>query len=49
MIKGEEALGLVDTATYLGVNISADLLWNNQVGKVTSEANKSLGFIKRNM
>ena len=44
-----EVLGVVDTATYLGVNISKDLSWNDQVGKVISKANKSPCFIKRNI
>ena len=47
-LKGE-ILDVVDTATYLGVNIAKDLSWNSQVAKATAKANKSLGFIKRNV
>ena len=39
----------VDVAPYLGVNISSDLSWHSQVKKVAAKANRSLGFIKRNL
>ena len=34
---------------YLGVHISSDLKWNEQVSKITNKANSLLGFIKRNL
>ena len=39
----------VDEAKYLGVNISEDLDWSPHIRKVIIKANKSLGFIKRNL
>lgn len=46
-MHGQE-LESVDSAKYLGVNISADLSWNSQ-NKITSTANSTLGFVKRNV
>ena len=37
------------TSKYLGVTISQDLKWNTHISNITSKANKSLGFIRRNM
>ena len=37
------------TIKYLGVTISQDLRWNSHIDNVTTKANKSLGFIRRNM
>ena len=48
LLKGQ-ALGVVNTAAYLGVHLSKDLTWHNHINKVTAKANKSLGFIKRNI
>jgi hypothetical protein len=45
----DEALENVKVASYLGVQISADLSWHNQVAKVAAKGNKSLGFIRRNI
>ena len=39
----------VDTDTYLGINLSANLSWNTHVKKVAAKANRTLGFIKRNL
>ena len=39
----------VNTAKYLGVHISGDLKWNHHIGKITSKANRTLGFVKRNL
>lgn len=47
-LKGE-VLSTVETATYLGVDISANLSWNNQIGKITKKSSRTLGFIKRNI
>ena len=43
-----QKLETVDAAKYLGVNIGADLSWNSHICKITSTANRTLGFIKRN-
>lgn len=48
MLKGQ-ALEQVDRATYLGVDMSSDLSWHHQICKVASKANRSLGFIRRNV
>jgi myo-inositol-hexaphosphate 3-phosphohydrolase len=39
----------VQSAKYLGVTLSADLKWNNNIQQMTSKANKSLSFIRRNL
>ena len=36
-------------STCLGVEIETDLSWNENVKKITSKANKALGFVRRNM
>ena len=43
MLKGEA----LRVAPYLGLTISKDLRWHNQVSKVTATANRALGFINR--
>ena len=44
-----EALENVKSAKYLGITITSDLSWNKHIATVTSEANKALGFVKRNI
>ena len=39
----------VKSAKYLGVELSHDLKWNAQIGKATAKANRTLGFLKRNL
>ena len=34
---------------YLGVTIASNLTWNSHVNKVVAKANRTLGFIKRNL
>ena len=34
---------------YLGITISQDLKWNTHVNNITTKANRSLGFIRRNL
>ena len=34
---------------YLCITISQDLKWNMHVNKITTKANRSLGFVRRNM
>ena len=44
-----QILESVDSAKYLGVNISQDLSWNHHINKITGKANRTLSFIKRNV
>ena len=44
-----QELESVDAATYLGVTISKDLSWNTHINNITNSANKTLGFVKRNV
>ena len=39
----------VNVQSYLGVHLSKDLRWNDQVANVTKKANSTLFFIKRNL
>ena len=39
----------VDSIKYLGVTITSDLKWNSHVRNVCSEANRTLGFLRRNL
>ena len=39
----------IDHARYLGVDISSDLNFNHHINRVTANASKSLGFLKRNI
>ena len=44
-----EILESVDCARYLGVSITKDLSWNAHINQITSKANHTLGFVKRNV
>ena len=44
-----QKLQTVSNARYLGVDISAGLSWNTHVDRVSTAANRTLGFIKRNI
>ena len=39
----------VPCARYLGVDISSGLTWNSHIDRVTANANRTLGFIRRNI
>lgn len=39
----------VDSAKYLGLNISKNLSWNTHVDAVTKKANNTLAFLRRNI
>ena len=39
----------VDTAKYLGMNISKDPSWNTHINNITASANRTLGFVERNV
>ena len=42
-------LSEVDTAKYLGINLSSELSWFPHVSSVVSKANSTLGFLRRNL
>lgn len=44
-----EVLETVSCAKYLGVDITYNLSWGSHVDRITNSANKTLGFIKRNV
>ena len=44
-----KVLETVDTTKYLGINLSHDLRWNDQVNAITTKANKTLNFPRRNL
>lgn len=44
-----QVLESVSEAKYLGLNLSSDLCYNQHISRITSTANKSLGFIRRNI
>ena len=44
-----QELESVDTAKYLGVNIGRDLSWNTHINNIAASANRTLGFVKRNV
>ena len=47
-LKGT-VLETVSAAPYLGVNISSNLNWHTHIKKTVAKANRSLGFIRRNL
>ena len=48
MLHGQ-ALETMDHAKHLGVDISKDLNWNTRINRISTNANRTLGFLKRNM
>jgi hypothetical protein len=42
-------LEVVEESKYLDVTISNDLTWKAHINNITNKANKTLGFIKRNI
>jgi hypothetical protein len=44
-----QVLESVSNAKYLGLDLSTDLNFNTHISRVTSNANRTLGFIKRNI
>ena len=38
-----------ESIKYLGVTITSDLRWNTQVSNVCTKANRTLGFLRRNL
>ena len=45
----DHALAHEENSKYLGVTINQDLKWNKHIANTTTKANRTLGFIKRNM
>ena len=39
----------VDTTKYLGIYFMHDLRWNDHVNEITTKANKTLNFLRRNL
>ena len=39
----------VEKIKYLGVTITNDLKWNTHVSNICTEANRTLGFLRRNL
>ena len=46
---GECILEETNSHPYLGVNITNNLSWSTHISNINSSANRSLGFIKRNL
>ena len=44
-----KVLDSVDSARYLGVDITSDLNFTQHINRTTSNASKSLGYLKRNI
>ena len=44
-----QVLDSVDSARYLGVDIASDLNFTKHVNRITANASKSLGYLKRNI
>ena len=40
---------IVSVIKYLGVTITSDLRWNTHVSNVCTKANRTLGFLRRNL
>ena len=48
MLHGQ-ALESEDHAKYPGVDISKDLSWNTHINRISTNANRTLGFLTRNI
>ena len=46
---GNSILQSTDSHPYLGVTITSDLKWNEHIDNITATANRTLGFIRRNL
>ena len=44
-----QILEVVTSARYLGVDISSGLTWNSHIDRITGNANRTLGYIRRNI
>ena len=48
MLHGQ-LLETVSQAKYLGITITSDLWWNAHINSISLKANRSLGFLRRNL
>ena len=48
ILHGQQ-LETVSQAKYLGITITSDLRWNAHINSISSKANRSLGFLCRNL
>jgi len=46
---GDERLSTVESFTYLGVTISSDLHWRENVHNISAKATRVLNFVRRNI
>ena len=44
-----QVLETINTARNLGVSITKDFSWNDHICSITAKANRTLGFVKRNV
>ncbi len=44
-----QILETVSNAKYLGMDFSTDLNWTHNINRITNSANRTLGFLKRNI
>lgn len=45
----DQILETVSSAKYLGVTLNSDLDWGTHINNISSKANKTLGFLRRNL
>ena len=49
LLSHNHQLQNVTSAKYIGVQISSDLRWDSHIAETTSRANRTLGFVRRNL
>ena len=45
----EHTLDTVDSTDYLGIKFTKNLSWSQHIGNISAKANKTLGFLRRNL
>lgn len=48
-ILNDSLVDRTSTYKYLGVHLTSNLTWNNHINHILASANRSLGFLKRNL
>ena len=48
-ILHQQRLKLVQSAKYLGLTITEDLDWGQDISEISAKANKTMGFLRRNL